>query len=264
MATPQGYTVVAGAAGGIGRAVARRLAPNGPLALLDRDQVTLDELAASVRTDAAGEVVGVGLDLADGRLVGDCFERLAAERGVTSLAVTVGTTTGGSLTSLTDQSWDAILDSCLRTVMNVMRAAVTVMRDGGSICVLGSVHAHQPVPGFPAYGAAKAAVTALARQVAAEYGSRGIRVNVVTPGWTRTPHTEARLDPTDERRLREATALGSLVEPDDVAAAVAFLLSPAAARVTGAEVVVDAGASLLPAASVLRDGHRHTLGLPPL
>jgi NAD(P)-dependent dehydrogenase (short-subunit alcohol dehydrogenase family) len=104
-------------------------------------------------------------------------------------------------------------------------------------------------------------VLALARQVAGEYGHTGIRVNVVTPGWTLTSHTAERLADGDRAALLDASPLRELAVPDDIAAAAAFLLSDDARRITGAEIVVDAGASLLGGASVLRNAPRRLLNL---
>lgn len=250
--------VVVGAAGQIGAAIAEELAATHRLALIDRDADRLADIARGER-----DALRYAIDAASTAEMDAAFASLTAAGTIRTVAIAVGTTTGGSLHDLDDTRWQATLDSNLSTVFRALRASVVALRDGGGICVIGSVHAGAPQPGYPAYAAAKAGVHALARQVAAEYGHRGIRVNLVTPGWTRTAHTEGRLTARDATALSEATPLDALVEPADIAATVGFLLSPAARHITGAEVVVDAGSSLLGAATVLRDGYRASLGLPP-
>lgn len=256
------WCVVAGAAGGIGRAIAQRLGAAHPLLLLDRDADGLEEVRYVVE-QAGGHARCGAADLSDGGAVERVFA-LHSDVRIGSVAVAVGTTTAGSLHETSDEDWATVLDSCLTTVFTVIRAAVRAMPQGGSICVLGSVHASAPVPGYAAYAAAKAGVTALVRQVAGEYGQHRIRANLVTPGWTETPHTLGRLSEHDRGALLDATPLRDLVQPDDIAAAVEFLLGPQAARITGADLVVDAGGGLLPASSLLRDSQRATLGLPAL
>lgn len=257
--------VVAGGAGEIGQAVAallaQRLGADDELLLLDRNAARLDDAVRALGRDPGAQARAVALDLADVEQVDAVFTDAAQHRRIAGVAIAVGTTTPGSIEDATATDWEAVQRSCLTTVFAVLRASVRAMPDRGSICVVGSVQAAQPMPGFAAYAAAKAGVVALSRQVALEYGRRGLRVNVVTPGWTRTKHTEGRLDTDDEAHLHEATPLPRLVEPRDIAAAVDFLLSPAADAVTGAELVVDAGAGLVPGASLLREQPRRLLGL---
>lgn len=254
--------LVAGAGGSLGRAIAVRLAARVPVALTDLDADALEQTRRVVQADG-GDVVGLHPgDLSDADTCAGVFDALPEPP--TELAVAVGTTSGASLHEVTDQQWSATLGSCLTTVFQLLRVATTRMAPGGAVCVLGSVHADQTVPGFPAYAAAKAGVAALVRQASAEYGPRGLRFNLVTPGWTETPHTLGRTTPDDGRWLLEATALRRRTQAEDVAAAVDFLLGPDARAITGADLVVDAGAATLPAASLLRTDHRARLGLPTL
>ncbi|GAA1805871.1 hypothetical protein GCM10009749_12570 [Agromyces neolithicus] len=88
-------------------------------------------------------------------------------------------------------------------------------------------------------------------------------MNVVTPGWTRAPHTNERLDVRDEALLLDSTPLRELVEPRDIADAVAWLVGEDSRHVTGADVVVDGGAHLIGGAAALRTTYRHRLGMPP-
>ncbi|WP_353816165.1 SDR family NAD(P)-dependent oxidoreductase [Agromyces sp. SYSU T00266] len=259
-ATPP-LAMIVGAGGAIGGAIAQRLAGDHRLVVIDRDPARLQQVASEL----PGDTLPIAVDASDASAIDEAFATAATLGDLTELAIAVGTTSAGSIDALETEAWRAVIDSNLTSVFQSLRAGVAAMSStGGAICVIGSVHADAPQPGYPAYAAAKAGVKALVRQVAGEYGHHGIRVNLVTPGWTRAGHTSARLAPGDESRLLEASALRDVVEPADLAAAVAWLLSDAARRVTGTETVVDAGASLLGGATVLRPGYRQRLGLAPL
>ncbi|MFS0912225.1 SDR family NAD(P)-dependent oxidoreductase [Microbacterium sp. 179-I 3D2 NHS] len=252
--------VVVGGGGEIGRAIAASLAGRHRIVLLDRDADRLRSASEALPADTLiGEV-----DAAAEGAVEAALRDIAADEPIAVFAIAVGTTEGGSLAALDRGAWSRVVDSNLSSVFQSLRAAITAFEEqqsGGAVCVVGSVHADAPVPGYPAYAAAKAGVAALTRQTAAEYGHRGIRVNSVTPGWTRTRHTTGRIADGDLDALLDATPLRELAEPQDIAAAVAFLLGDEARRITGADIVVDGGASLLGAAAVLRSGSRSLLGL---
>ena len=132
-----------------------------------------------------------------------------------------------------------------------MQAAATHLNAGASIILNGSVHAVMGVPGYSAYAATKAGVRAMTRNLASEFAPRGIRVNQVTPGATRTPIWSP-FAPTDaamvglEQRLARTIPLGRLGEADEVAKAVLYLASDDASNVTGTEIVVDGGATGAP------------------
>ena len=111
---------------------------------------------------------------------------------------------------------------------------------GGSLVFVSSVAAVTGLSGLTVYGATKGALVAFSRAVAREYGERGIRSNCVLPGFLET-EMSASLEEAQRVRLRRRTALGRLGQVEDVVGAVSFLLSPAAAFVTGTELIVDGG-----------------------
>jgi NAD(P)-dependent dehydrogenase (short-subunit alcohol dehydrogenase family) len=148
-------------------------------------------------------------------------------------------------------AFDEIIRTNLTAVFFTVQAAAPHLNAGASIILNGSVHAVMGIPGWSAYAATKAGVRAMTRNLASEFAPRGIRVNQVTPGGTRTPIWSP-FAPTDEamvaleQQIVRTIPLGRLGEPDEVAKAVLYLASDDASNVTGAEIVVDGGATGAP------------------
>ncbi|MEE1822228.1 SDR family NAD(P)-dependent oxidoreductase [Streptomyces sp. BE20] len=225
-----------------------------------------------------------GLDLTDPRLPGVAHHRADVtdasqvrtavraavdELGAADVLVTcAGITEGLPLHLTSDEQWQRVLSANLDSVFLCVREVLPTMMEAGSGAVVtsGSVLHRTAAPGLPAYAAAKGAIAALTRQLAVDYGRYGISFVTLSPGWVRTPATESRLAPGEEDlvRLRESNPMHTIVDAQDIAEAVAFAASPAAAALTGSELVLDAGASIVSPASLLRDTHRERMGLPLL
>ena len=161
------------------------------------------------------------------------------------------------LTAITPKGLDLLIDVNLKGAFNVLSAASPHLSEGASIVMISSIDSELPVSGLAHYCASKAGVDALSRSAALELGPRGIRCNVVAPGVVRTPLMAPYLDrPEVSHAFASRTPLGRLGAPDDVAAVVTFLVSPAARWITGARIPVDGGLSLREHPSMLAEPER--------
>ncbi len=243
--TFEGKTVaITGAAGGIGQALSRLFGGNGArIAAIDRNPSVRDfafELAKN-GIAAEAEVADVG----DPRAAGQAFERLAAKQGPVDILVNNAGVSNHPTFAQTDPAgWRDDINANLNGAYNCVHAVLPGMcaRRAGAIVNVGSVNGLAAL-GDPAYSAAKAGMISMTRSLSLEYGRYGVRVNIVLPGTVRTPiWTErARKDPKVLATLERWYPLGRIVEPIDVARAVAFLASDLAAAITGAALPVDCG-----------------------
>jgi NAD(P)-dependent dehydrogenase (short-subunit alcohol dehydrogenase family) len=233
--------VITGGGGGIGAACARRLATAGwKVAVCDID----GERARDVAQQVGG--VGFDLDIADSQAVEALAARIEAEVGpCAALVACAAHLENPHRPEQQDlQEWQRILDVNISGSFHTCRAfgARMASRGRGAIVTIASITALGSSP-LVAYGPAKAAMVAMTRNLAVAWGRRGVRVNCVAPGPTLTPAvaaSHARGERNPETMIR-ATALGRLVQPGEIAAPVEFLLSPAAAAITGVILPVDAG-----------------------
>lgn len=234
--------LVLGAAGGIGSALARRLAAAGTkLVLSGRDATRLEALAA----ETGGTPVVA--DATQPSEVEAAAARAVALHGrLDGLANCVGSILLKPAHLTSEEEWDAVLATNLKSAWAAVRAAARTMTAGGSVVLVSSAAARLGLAHHEAIAAAKAGVIGLALSAAATYAPKGIRVNAVAPGLVRTPMT-ARI--TGNAAALEAStalhALGRIGEPEDVASAIAWLLDPAQSWVTGQVIGVDGGLATL-------------------
>ena len=251
--------VVTGAAGGIGTSISEAFVAAGArVALLDRDAEKTIALAERLRT-GGGDVIAIGCDIGDPTSVAAAVERVERDLGTADVLVNnAGLLRAGGIETITLDAWNAMLQVNLTGYMLCSQAFGRAMlrRGSGSMVHVASIAARHPQTHSGAYSASKAAVAMLARQLAAEWGPRGIRSNTVCPGMIRTPLSESFYTNGDiEARRSAMTASRRIGRPDDIANVVAFLASPRAAYVNGAELVVDGGLDAMLMDLVPRPGY---------
>jgi NAD(P)-dependent dehydrogenase (short-subunit alcohol dehydrogenase family) len=234
--------LVLGASGGIGSALARRLAASGTrLVLAGRDAARLEAVAA----ETGG--TPLVLDATKPAEVEAAAARAVEAHGrLDGLANCVGSILLKPAHLTSEEEWDAVVATNLRSAYAAVRAAARAMSAGGSVVLVSSAAARLGLANHEAIAAAKAGVIGLALSAAASYAPKGIRVNAVAPGLVRTPMTSRITG--NEAALKASTALhalGRVGEPEDVASAIAWLLDPAQSWVTGQVLGVDGGLATL-------------------
>jgi len=230
--------LVLGASGGIGSALARRLAAQGvTLVVAGRDAGRLEAIAAET---GATPVV---LDATKPAEVEGAAAKTVEEHGrLDGIANCVGSFLLKPAHLTSEEEWDSVVSTNLRSAYASVRAAARSMTSGGSVVLVSSAAARLGLANHEAVAAAKAGVLGLTLSAAATYAPKGIRVNAVAPGLVRTAMT-ARITGS-ESALKASTAmhaLGRVGEPEDVASAIAWLLDPAQSWVTGQAIGVDGG-----------------------
>jgi NAD(P)-dependent dehydrogenase (short-subunit alcohol dehydrogenase family) len=244
--------LITGGNSGIGLATARAFIREGArVAITGRNQQTLDQATR----DLGSKVLALRADITDVsaneqaiRAAGEIFGRLdilVASAGI-----------GGStpLGSTTVEQFEQIIATNLTGVFFTVQAALPFLSTNASVILIGSVHAKIGMAGWAAYSATKGAVRSMGRVMAGELSPRGIRVNVVAPGATRTPIWSRISQNPDaltalEPRIAKATPSGRMSEAEEVANTILFLASDEATNIQAAEIFVDGGVTGAPSSA---------------
>lgn len=257
--------IVTGVGQGIGRAVLHRFVQEGA------------RVVAVEWSREAGEAALAGLPAdrvrllcADAHLQSTVDEAVKQARecfgGLHVLVNNAVKYTERNVVDCTDDDWADTIDSVLGSTFRFCRAALPVMlaQGSGAIVNLASINQIVANPGLAAYTAGKGAVAALSKQIAIEYGTKGIRCNAVSPAFIATERTMRGVTEHDMRLNRECYPVGRVGEPEDVANAVLFLASDEASFITGVDLVVDGGLTSLAASALLSTRIRTWWGRAPI
>jgi meso-butanediol dehydrogenase/(S,S)-butanediol dehydrogenase/diacetyl reductase len=245
--------LVTGGATGIGAAIARRLAQEGATVVVMGRRAELAEALAASLPDGRGVAVPGDVTCEDD--VGRAVAAAAGLRdGLHVVVNNAGAGGGGSVADVTPADWREALDTNLTGAFLVLRAALPELRRArGSVVNVSSVAGLRAGPGVAPYATAKAGLLMLTRQAALDYGPE-VRVNAVCPGWVRTPMADGEMDELGaglglDREAAYAasvrhTPLRRAADPEEIAAAVAFLASDEASWITGQTLTLDGGLGL--------------------
>ena len=239
-ATPR-IALVTGATRGIGAAIAQELAQRGYTVIGTATSAEGAQRISAALIDQGGR--GVQLDVNDAASVQALFDSIVKpDGGLHVLVNNAGITKDQLAMRMKDDEWDAVLDTNLKAVFRLSRAAIRPMMKQrfGRIISVTSVVGSMGNPGQANYAAAKAGVAGMSRALARELGSRNITVNCVAPGFIATDMT-AVLPQEQKAALAAQIPLGKLGDPSDIAHAVAFLASNEAGYITGQELAVNGG-----------------------
>ncbi len=246
--------LVAAASRGLGAAIARALANEGCIVeISSRHEANAVATAEAITADTKGIVTGVACDVTDGEALRAWIDDAAARFGGLDIVIpNAGGPRQQPFGSSTPDDWDTSYTLTLRSAMMFAHAARPHLKDGGTILYLTSSSVKEPIAQLSMSGIFRAGVATLAKTLASEWASEGIRVNHLIPGRIATERLDE-LDASTAERLsisfeearaksESALPMGRYGTPREFAAAAAFLVSPAASYITGATLQVDGGA----------------------
>ncbi len=236
--------VVTGGSRGIGRAICLRLASMGALVYVNyvsRSSAAEETVTLIQQTGGKAEILG--FDVAESAAVQNSFKKVIKEAGAIDILVNnAGITRDGLMARMKEDDWDAVLDTNLKGAFLCAKAASREMmkKKWGRIVNIASVSGFAGNPGQVNYSAAKAGMIGLTKAMAREYASRNITVNSVAPGYIATEMTDLLSDEVREQ-IKKEIPLASFGKVEDVAAAVAYLVSDDGCYITGQTLHINGG-----------------------
>ena len=237
---------VTGASRGIGKAIALRLAKDGRhVVLVSRSEGPLNEVKAAIES-AGGTADVLAVDVGDAKAFAAAVEGVATKHGRLDILVNnAGITKDTLILRMSDEDWDSVLDTNLKSAFVASRAAARAMMKGrfGRIVNIGSTSGVVGNAGQANYAAAKAGLMGLTKTIARELGSKGVTCNCIAPGFIQTDMT-ANLPDQVKEGVTAMMAVKRLGTPEDIAAAVAYVTSDEAGFLTGQTIAVDGGMTM--------------------
>ncbi|MFJ1311517.1 SDR family NAD(P)-dependent oxidoreductase [Agrobacterium sp. P15N1-A] len=235
--------VVTGAAGGIGSAIARRLAAEGALVVVtDVNEAACNDVVDQVKAEG-GDAAAIAADISNKQACAELIQRsFALEKRIDVLVNNAGINRRGNLLSLSEEDWDISFTVNLDSMFHLCRATLPLMvaAGGGAIVNTASQWGLYPAPNHIAYNTTKAAVAAFTQNLARDFAPDKIRVNAICPGEIHTPMLEAGVKRSGRTiaDLDKLVPIGRIGKPEEVAALVAFLASDEAAFMCGSLVEI--------------------------
>ena len=243
MSQERNVALVTGGAQGIGKSIGEVLLRGGiDVVIADMNKELAEQTAAELNSPDH-RCMAVGLNVTEGKQVGDVIDRVIKEWGRIDILVNnAGITRDGLLIRMKEEDWDLVLDVNLKGAFHCTKAVLPGMtrRRRGAIVNIASIVGVMGNAGQANYSASKAALIGFTKSVAREYASRGVTVNAVAPGFIDTAMTQA-LSEEAKERLMSQIPLGRLGTSLDVAHAVGFLISQEASYITGQVIHVNGG-----------------------
>ncbi|RJO75578.1 glucose 1-dehydrogenase [Nocardia panacis] len=241
--------LITGGTSGMGLATARKLSAEGAqVVITGRDKVRLDAVVAELGPHVLG-IAGDATDLNDldtvVSTIRDRFGRLDA------VFANAGIGAFAPASSVTEAEFHRVVDANFKSVFFTIQKTIPLLVDGGSIVINSSFAAHRGLPDSALYSATKAAALNLARTFAAELSPRRIRVNSISPGYTDTPAFRAETSAAAQTAIANSVPAARIGTSEEVAAAVAFLVSAEAAYINGQDLLIDGGLTTATPAAML-------------
>ncbi len=249
---------VTGASQGMGFATAKLLAKEGAKVILcARQQTRLQDAAQSIAHDTGVKPLAIAADIRSSKAMHDLVQMILDQEGrLDGIFINGGAPAVGTLSQLGEKDWQEAFSMIVMGVVHVLTAALPHMQQGAAVVINTSNFIRQPLASYTLPSTLRLAVAGLIKTTADEWGKKGIRINGVAPGYTRTQVVLDWLD-SEAKRLQQSLELveknysatiplGRFADPEEIAAAVAFLLSAKASFIHGTILTIDGGESRFP------------------